>query len=98
MSTILRSGGAWGIHILGAAASPEGGLKAAGWWRPDVARISLGDLEGRFEYSCGDDSLMLAGIRVSAVELDRIARGWRPRAGADPFGNNPREAAQGRGS
>jgi hypothetical protein len=98
MSAMLRSGGVWGIHILGAANNPGGGLKAAGWCRPDVARITLGDLQGAFDYSCGEESLRLTEIRVSAVELDRIARGWRPRTGAHPSGNDPREAAQGRDS
>jgi len=78
LTTILRSGGSWGIHVLGAAASLTGGLRSAGWSRPGVARLIAGDTQGWFEYTGGGRCTRLAGVRLTAVDLDLVARGRRP--------------------
>jgi len=78
LTTILRSGGGWGIHVLGAAANLTGGLRSAGWSRPVVARLIAGDRPGWFEYTRGGRCTRLAGVRLTAVDLDLVARGRRP--------------------
>ena len=78
LTTILRSGGGWGIHVLGAAANLTGGLRTAGWSRPVVARLIAGDAQGSFEYIRGGRCTRLAGVRLTAVDLDLVARGRRP--------------------
>jgi hypothetical protein len=78
LTTILRSGGGWGIHVLGAAANLTGGLRSAGWSRPDVARLIVGDTQGWFEYTRGSRCTRLAGVHLTAVDLDLVARGRRP--------------------
>jgi len=78
LTTILRSGGGWGIHVLGAAANLTGGLRSAGWSRPDVARLIAGDRVGWFEYTRDGRCTRLAGVRLTAVDLDLVARGRRP--------------------
>ncbi|HLE22901.1 MAG TPA: FtsK/SpoIIIE domain-containing protein [Anaerolineales bacterium] len=79
---ILRSGGAWGMHVLGAAPSRMAGLRAAGWSGPEVARLVACDHHGWFEYRCGGRSTRLAGVSLAAVDLDGVARGRRPAASA----------------
>jgi len=78
LTTILRSGGGWGIHVLGAASNLTGGLRSAGWSRPDVARLIVGDTQGWFEYTRGGRCTRLAGVHLTAVDLDLVARGRRP--------------------
>jgi hypothetical protein len=75
LTTVLRSGGAWGIHVLGAVPSLAGGLRSAGWSRPDVARLTAGDRPGWFQLTRGGRDTSLAGVHLTAVELDLVARG-----------------------
>lgn len=81
LTSILRVGGAWGMHVLGAVDDSTARLTAVGWSRPDVARILISDESGRFEFACAGSRTPLTGTRVSAADLDRIARGWRPSFG-----------------
>jgi hypothetical protein len=69
------------MHVLGAVDDSTARLTAVGWSRPDVARILISDESGRFEFACGGSRTPLTGTRVSAADLDRIARGWRPSFG-----------------
>jgi len=78
LTTILRSGGGWGIHVLAAAANLTGGLRSGGWSRPDVARLIVGDTQGWFEYTRGGRCTRLAGVHLTVVDLDLVARGRRP--------------------
>jgi hypothetical protein len=78
LTKILRSGGAWGIHVLGAASIRTAGLRAAGWSGPEVARLTACDPQGSFEYRCGGGRTRLAGVRLAVADLDEVARGGRP--------------------
>lgn len=94
LTTILRSGGASGIHVLGGAAKRTSELKSAGWSRPDVARLIAGERPGWFEYCRGGSSSLLTGVRVTAADLDLVARGYRPLGMAGSGGGHdfPRDA------
>lgn len=81
---ILRTGGAWGIHILAGASGLDGGLRTAGFARPDVARLTAEEPEGWFALSSGGRPTRIDGARVAAVDLDRVARGYRPAAEGSP--------------
>jgi hypothetical protein len=78
LTKILRSGGAWGIHVLGAASVRTAGLRAAGWSGPEVARLTACDFQGLFEYRCGGRRTRLAGVGLAVADLDEVARGGRP--------------------
>jgi hypothetical protein len=92
LTSILRSGGAWGIHVLAAAPLLDGGLKAAGWSRSDAARITVDDRPDTAHYADRGRRVTFHPLRLTAAELDRIARGWRPsaRSGAAGFGASGR--------
>ncbi|HMK08753.1 MAG TPA: FtsK/SpoIIIE domain-containing protein [Anaerolineales bacterium] len=95
LTTILRSGGAWGIHVIAAVASRTGGLKAAGWSGADVARLIAAPQAGWHEFVRGARRSLVHGARVTAVDLDLLARGrCRPSPSSagrkDPFGDSRR--------
>jgi hypothetical protein len=75
LTTLLRSGGEWGIHILAAAPRLTTGLGSAGWTRPEVARLTADDRPGWFEFTRGGCNMRLAGVRLTVIELDLVARG-----------------------
>ena len=89
LTGILRSGGALGIHVLAAIAEPRSGLRSAGWSGTEVARVILEEGGESLEYVCAGVEKRLTGVSVSAVDLDRIARGWRPNGRAFSIRRGP---------
>jgi hypothetical protein len=73
LTRILRSGGGWGIHVVGAAANLSAGLKSAGWTRRDVARLASAEVGGWFDFTRRPFD-PATGVRVIAVDLDLVAR------------------------
>ncbi len=78
LMAILRFGGASGMHVLAGAEAMTGGLRSAGWSRPDVAKLTVDDRSGWMTYSRRGLSSRIVGVRVAAVDLDLVARGRRP--------------------
>jgi hypothetical protein len=98
LTRILRSGGGWGIHVVGAAANLSAGLKSAGWTRRDVARLASAEVGGWFEFARGGRSTRLTGVRVAAVDLDLVARGRRPSRASASAAHRPGDARSDRWS
>jgi hypothetical protein len=78
LSRILRSGAEWGMHVLAGAQGLDGGLRSAGFARRGVARLTADEPDGWFVLACGSHITRVAGVRLAVVDLDRVARGYRP--------------------
>ena len=72
---ILRRGGTVGIHVL-AGASQRGGLSwRSAWRRPDAAHAGGMAAPGEVDYRRGTSRVRTRMARLSAVDLDLVARG-----------------------
>jgi DNA segregation ATPase FtsK/SpoIIIE-like protein len=79
LTRLVRTGGAWGIHVLAGADGLTSGLRSAGWSRADVARLTAVIPQGWYALALGGRVTRLAGVQLSASDLDAVAKGFGPR-------------------
>ena len=84
LNRILRRGGGLGIHVVAGASERYRPLWRSAWRRADVAHMAGSVLPGEFVHRQGKSASRMAVARLSAVELDLIARGMAWRRGIPP--------------